>query len=107
MPYSDTLLKGNPVFRKKTDAPVSGIQKAIDRLLDDMKAHDPDSAEYAKMTEQLAKLHKLLPEKEDKLKKDTLLIVGGNLAGILLILHYEKLNVVASKALSFVIKTKV
>lgn len=38
---------------------------------------------------------------------DTLLVVGGNLAGILLILNFEKFDLVRSKALSFVLKGRV
>ena len=44
--------------------------------------------------------------RKDRFSPDTLLMVGGNLAGILLILNFEKLNVVTSKALSFVIKLR-
>lgn len=42
-----------------------------------------------------------------KFTPDTLLIVGGNLAGILLILNFEKLDIVRSKALGFVLKGRV
>ena len=38
---------------------------------------------------------------------DTLIIVAGNLAGILLILNFEKLDIVRSKAMSFVLKGRV
>jgi hypothetical protein len=38
--------------------------------------------------------------------KDTLAIVGANIAGIALILSYERMNVVASKALSFITKLR-
>lgn len=45
-------------------------------------------------------------DKPHILSKDTMAIVAGNLAGIALILSYEKMNVIASKALSFVMKTR-
>lgn len=38
---------------------------------------------------------------------DTVLIVGGNLAGILLILNFEKLSVLTSKAIPFVLKARI
>ena len=38
---------------------------------------------------------------------DTILVVGGNLVGILLILNFEKFDIVRSKALSFVLKGRV
>ena len=42
-----------------------------------------------------------------KFTPDTLLIVGGNLIGILLILNFEKLDIVRSKAIGFVLKGRV
>jgi hypothetical protein len=39
-----------------------------------------------------------------KITPDTILVVGGNLAGILLILNFEKMDIVRSKAMSFVLK---
>lgn len=42
-----------------------------------------------------------------RITPDTLLVVFGNLAGILLILNFEKLDIVRSKALSFVLKGRV
>ncbi len=38
---------------------------------------------------------------------DTVAIIAGNLLGILLILNYEKLNVVSTKALGFVLRGRV
>lgn len=52
-----------------------------------------------------------LREKANATKKsvsvDTVLVVLGNLAGILLILNFEKLNVMTSKALPFVLKGRI
>jgi len=42
-----------------------------------------------------------------KVSPDTLLVVAGNLLGIVLILTYEKANIVVSKALNFVLKGRV
>ena len=52
-----------------------------------------------------------LREKANANKKrvslDTALVVGGNLAGILLILNFEKLSVLTSKAIPFVLKGRI
>ena len=52
-----------------------------------------------------------LREKANATKKsvsvDTVLVVLGNLAGILLILNFEKLNVLTSKAIPFVLKGRI
>lgn len=42
-----------------------------------------------------------------KLSPDTMLVVAGNLLGIVLILKHEKIDIVTSKALSFVLKGRV
>lgn len=78
------------------------LQVAIDQVLLEMQTVTADSPEFAKLTDQLVILTKALPNKEPKVKMDTLLTVGGNLAGILLILNFEKANVIATKALGFV-----
>ena len=51
-------------------------------------------------------LEKRFPVKE-KMKPDTKAMIFANLAGILLILCFERLNIITSKALSFVMKGRV
>ncbi len=48
-----------------------------------------------------------LAKSDWKVSPDTLLVVAGNLLGIVLILTYEKANIVVSKALNFVLKGRV
>ena len=48
-----------------------------------------------------------LAEKKWKISPDTLLVVGANLLGIVLILKQEKIDIVSSKALNFVLKGRV
>jgi hypothetical protein len=42
-----------------------------------------------------------------KITPDTLVVVAGNLMGILLILNFEKMDIIRSKAISFVLKGRV
>jgi len=42
-----------------------------------------------------------------KISPDTLLVVAGNLLGILLILNFEKVGILNTKALNFVLKGRV
>ncbi len=42
--------------------------------------------------------------KPDRVSRDALVAAGASIAGILLIINYEKANVIASKALGFVLK---
>lgn len=85
------------------------IDEAITSLLSEMAGYDPHTDEYAKMVDQLDKLYKMkvLNKDENRVSKDTLLAVGANLLGIVLILGYERAHVVTSKALSFILKTRV
>jgi len=48
-----------------------------------------------------------LGKKDRKFSPDAILAVMGNLAGILLILNFEKMDIIRSKAISFVLKGKV
>lgn len=42
-----------------------------------------------------------------KVSPDTLLLVGANILGLILILNYEKMGIVTSKALNFVLRGRV
>lgn len=83
----------------------SGLEKAIDEVFREMATRSSDSDEYAKMVDQLSKLYSL-KETPKRVSPDTLAIVVGNLAGIILIVGHERMNVVTSKALSFVLKLR-
>jgi hypothetical protein len=91
----------------KAPAEPTHLEKVIDETLSKLEETDPTSDEFAKIVDQLDKLHKMLPKKEPLVKPDTLIPVIGNLAGILAILNFERANVITTKALSFVMKTRV
>jgi hypothetical protein len=97
------------VFKKKTHIKTTPLEEAIENVLFSMKSTYPDSDEYGVLVDRLDKLHKMKVSDKDnrnRVSADTLLIVGANLAGIVLILGFEKANIVTSKALSFVLKSK-
>ena len=94
------------MFTKKKDANPK-LQYAIDIVLEQMALVDSRSDEYAKMTEQLTKLYKLKEMETPKpVSADTLAIIAGNLAGIVLIIGHERAHIVTSKALGFVMKLR-
>jgi hypothetical protein len=85
------------------------LEEAINKALENLRTHDPYSVEYVKTLEQIEKLYKLKvpkPELQKPVSLDTVLSVAGNLAGIIIILGYERTHVLTSKALSFVIKSR-
>ena len=91
----------------KTEDPA--LEAAITDLYAQMETVEADSDEYNRVTDQLSKLYKIKNENErsrDKFSKDTLVLAGCNLIGIASILSYEHAHVIASKALSFVMKPR-
>lgn len=85
----------------------SALVKEIDNLYSNMSDLDRSSDDYAAMVNQLTKLYKLKEiNSRKRVSPDTLAIVAGNLAGILMIVGHEKAHVVTSKALSFVLKAR-
>lgn len=75
--------------------------------MNDMKSMDGDSEEYVTCMNRLERLYKLKEKNAPRrINPDTWLIVGGNLAGILIIVVYEHGHVIASKAMSQVGKLR-
>ena len=92
-------------FRKPQ--PPTELEETINELLIEMQKCQGDSDEFQTRLERLKTLYKLRDaDRPQRISPDTVLIVAGNLTGIALILHYEKVNVVTSKALSFVMKLR-
>lgn len=90
---------------KKIEA--AQFDRAIMRVLDEMDTFGPDSPEYAQHLKHLKKLTDLKTKNRRKpISSDMLALVLGNLAGILIIVLYEQKNVMVSKGLGFVLKTK-
>ena len=68
-----------------------------------------DSAKITELKQKMGMYSTILDENraEWKISPDTMLVVAGNLAGILLILKFEKLDIIATKAIGFVLKGRV
>lgn len=84
----------------------SNYQEAIDDLLAEMKITKKSSEEYTQLNDHLKTLTETQTNKKSSGIKLTEagIVVGGNLAGILAIIHFEKLNVMTSKALSLLVR---
>lgn len=93
---------------KKTLNENPTLEKAIDAVLQAMQNHTPDSSEYERMVNQLDKLYKMRTyKKASAVEFNTLISAGASLVGIIMILGYEHADVITSKALGFVTKTKI
>lgn len=87
---------------EKPSAEAVALEAVILALESDMQTRDGDSEEYATMLNRLERLHKLKEKTSPKgINPDTLILVGGNLLGILIIVSYEHAHVIASKAIGF------
>lgn len=87
---------------KKVSDEASSLDKTITELENDMLSIDPGTEMYTLMLSQLERLYKLKEKHSPKrIDPNTWLVVGGNLAGILIIVSYEHGRVITSKALSF------
>lgn len=84
------------------------LEKEIDNLLNEMDYQDKSSDEYAKNVRHLYRLYDARnKEKPRSVSPDTVLLVAANLLGIVLILKYEQLNTITSRAINFVFKGRV
>jgi hypothetical protein len=85
----------------------TALDKAIEDLFEEMSMRSGDSEEYSKLNDQLSKLYSLKEiDSKKRVSPDTLAMVLGNLLGIVLIVGHERMNVVTSKALNFVMKLR-
>lgn len=77
------------------------------RVLTLLKMNQPDVPEYAKLLTSAERVHAMMDNKKPSpVSRETLLTVGANILGILLIIKHEDVNVITSKALGFVIRVK-
>ena len=94
------------IFTKKDKR--TNLEKEIEAVITYMSALAPDSVEYTTIVTNLEKLCKARDdEKSREVKPDTYWIVGGNIVGIVLVLCYEKIDIITSKAFGLIIKGRV
>lgn len=91
------------MFKSKKEP--SDLDKAIAAVHARMNRIGPDDPEYKQQLKYLERLSKLKSESRWKRPDtNTLLSVAGTLAGIAIIVGYERTNVLTSKALGLVPK---
>ena len=80
------------------------LKVEIDRLTLALGTMDPKSPEYQIVANNLDLLICMRNNKPMRISTDTIVVAATNILGILLILNYENLHVVSSKAISFILK---
>ena len=82
------------------------IEELIDSLTMSIGLEDPTSEDYKLMTENLKTLEEA-KSKEDVVSKDSMIGVLSNIGLALLILNYEKIGVITSKAFQLITQVKI
>lgn len=85
------------------------LDKTIRRAYAKLNEHDVMSDEYSKVLDRIIQLNKLKDAEEKHQKQispDTMVLALTNLVGIAMIIRHENLNVITSKATSFIPKLK-
>jgi hypothetical protein len=90
----------------KKDQEPSQLDAAITKAFDALDEETVGSDDYVKVAQQLTTLHKMKDENPNRISKDTLVLVGANLLGILLIIRHEHVNVITTRAMNLVPKLK-
>lgn len=102
--YNENLPKGSTVIGQKEPGEYDGLIKEV---IEEMEVTGPALEEYDEMLRRLERLTALRDgNKPQRISYDTLLVVGGNILGILIIVMYEKANVMTTKAFPHLLKTK-
>lgn len=92
----------------KKDNNIAGIETVIGIVTAEMVKTAPGSTEFDKLSEQLDRLNKIASSrKSDPVSKDGLLAILANITGIALIINHERLNVITSKAIGFIAKSRI
>ena len=91
----------------RTNTAADCVETLIAKLAIDMTEYSADSPEYDTMLNKLKALYALKEtDRPRKVSPDTLAIVLGNLAGIGIIVSYERVHPMMSKAVGFVLKAR-
>ena len=85
----------------------SSVELEVERALRELKHHPIVSEEYNKTLDSIVVLHKMKEdEKPSIVSRDTLVIVGTNLLGILMIIKHENVNVITTRAMNLLMKPR-
>lgn len=86
---------------------VTPIDPLIDAVREEMHHVGVNSDEYSTLLSYLERLYKVKEEQRPApLSRDTMALVAGNLAGILLIIAYEQKHVITSKGFNQIIRPR-
>jgi len=102
---NETIFKKEKEMGKLDKKTKAAIRMELNKIAHIMILEE-DPVKLKELMERYKELSDLI-KVDWKVSPDTILIVTGNLLGILLILKYEKLDIITSKAIGFVLKGRV
>jgi hypothetical protein len=80
------------------------LEEEIVHQIKVLKTHQPGSDDYAKVLESVIKLRGM--QNKSSVSKDTMALIGANLAGILMIIKHERVNVITSRAMNLLMRAR-
>jgi len=95
------------MFNWRNPREKTGLEKVRDDALLVLDSLDPTDAEYAKAMVHVKTLSDLIAnERRELLNPNTVVLAAANLGGIGMIVGYERVHIMTSKAISFVGKLR-
>jgi hypothetical protein len=83
------------------------LETRCEEVLAELADHKIASEEYGVVLDRAVKLHKMKTEEESSpVSKDTLVLAGTNLLGILMVIGYEHHHVITSSAMRMIQKPR-
>lgn len=76
----------------------NAIDELIASVISDMEYEDTASEKYQDLLAKLERLTALREKKQQRIDPNTLVMVGGQLLGVLLVVMYEQKHVMTTKA---------
>lgn len=96
------------MFNRKPHVPNAELEEAIASALTDLKGFTAETEEHAAAVEQLTQLFAIReldkPSRPEPINPNTLLLVAGNIFITAMIVEFERVGIVTSKAKDFWMK---
>ena len=87
---------------------VSNLDELINSAEEALLLLEETDSKYQVVVDNLKRLYELKAQsRKQRISPDTVAIIAANLLGIILILGYEKANIVTSKAVGFILRGRV
>lgn len=90
-------------LRRKSE---TGLKLALDVAIGKLLTCEKESKDWDTCLADVQTIAKLLGDKPKPIDPNTVILSATNLVGILLIINHERLNVITTKALGFILKAR-